>query len=172
MFKTLITIFLLGFILLPSSIEAQMVLQLEKTGSVKKIRYYVGDVIEFQTKQFPEVWQKRLITAIQPDQNIFKSDDDIFNVSMVTHIRRDSRYNPIISVFLISGGVASILASTGFYLRGFRPDSWLLPIVIPAAAIIIGWLLRKYGKKKTIRIGPNRRLRTLDLNFYPFDDEP
>lgn len=172
MFKTLITIFLLGYILLPSSIEAQMILQLEKTGSVKKIRYYVGDVIEFQTKQFPEVWQKRLITAILPDQNIFKSDDDIFNVSMITHIRRDSRYNPIISVFLISGGVASILASTGFYLRGFRPDSWLLPIVIPAAAIIIGWLLRKYGKKKTIRIGPNRRLRTLDLNFYPFDAEP
>jgi len=172
MLKTLIALCLIGFILLPNSVEAQVVLQLEKTGSVKKIRYYIGDVIEFQTKQLPDVWQKRMITAIQPDENVFRSDQDIFNVSMITHIRRDSRYNPVISIFLISGGVASILASTGFYIRGFRPDSWVLPIVIPAAAILIGWLIRKYGKYKTIRIGPNRRLRTLDLNFYPFDEGP
>jgi len=167
-----IFIFLVGCIMvaLPSMMQGQVVLQLEKTGSVKRIRYYKGDIIEFKTKQLPETWQKRMITDILPDQNVFKSDNDIFNVNTITHIRQESGYGPIISTALFSIAVVSVLASAGFYIRGIRPDSWVLPIAIPVTAAIFGWLVKRFWKYKIYHVGSKRRLRTMDLNFYPLEE--
>ena len=153
--------------------SAQMVLQLEKTGSVKKVRYYIGDIIEFKTVQLPETWQRRMITDIRPDENSFISDADRFNVASITHIRREASTGQIVSLFLYSAGISSLLASTGFLIRGIQPAvSWYLVVGIPVGAIITGWLVRKYWKYKVYPVGSKRRLRTLDLSFYPTNSFP
>jgi len=168
--KLFVLFFSLIFLAIPCISEGQVVLQLEKTGSVKRIRYYKGDIIEFKTKQLPETWQKRLITDILPDQNVFLSDNDIFNVNTITHIRQDSGYGPIISTALFSIAVVSVLTSAGFYIRGIRPDSWVLPVLVPVTAAILGWVIQRFWKYKIYHVGSKRRLRTMDLNFYPFEE--
>jgi len=164
-------LFFLGFYASEKA-HAQMVLQLEKTGSVKRVRYYVGDIIEFKTIHLPDVWQKRLITEIRPDKNLFMSDTDMFNVNTITHIREDSKWGPIISVGLYSIAVVSVLTSAGLYVQGFRPDNWAPSIIVPAAAAVLGWLVKRFWRYKIYHVGAKRRLRTLDLNFYQFEVEP
>jgi hypothetical protein len=165
-------IIFLGMFVSPM-LSAQMVLQLEKTGSVKKVRYYVGDIIEFKTIHLPETWQRRMITDIRPNESVFISDSDRFNVASITHIRREASTGQIVSLFLYSAGISSLLASTGFLIRGIQPAvSWYLVVGIPVGAIITAWLVRKYWKYKVYPVGSKRRLRTLDLSFYPTNSFP
>lgn len=153
------------------SIYGQVVMQIEKTGSIKKERYYIGDEIEFETANFPGVWQKRIITDIRPDDNVFISNTDMFNLSNVLRVRRISPTTSVIASVLYSIGGTSIIGSATAYTFGFRPDNWTLVIIFAVAPFGVGWLVSKLFKYKTFRIGPNRRLRALDLTYYPPEDD-
>jgi hypothetical protein len=150
--------------------QAQMVLQLEKTGSVKRIRYFPGDTIEFKSTLFPDTWLKRVITEIRTDENLFVSGSDKYNLNSITHIRMANRATPIVAGAFYAIGVTSFLAAGGFWIAGYPPNT--LSVIFSTVPFGIAWLIQKLFPYKTYRISNNRRLRALDLNFYPVEIKP
>lgn len=168
LYKYFLFLSLLSFTVVSTS--AQVVMQIEKTGSIKKERYHIGDEIEFETTNLPGVWQKRVITDIRPGDNVFTSGTDMFNLAHITRVRRINSMATVISSVLYSVGATSAIASATAFTFGFRPDNWTLVVIFAVAPFGVGYLVRKIFKYKTFRIGPKRKLRALDLTYYPVDE--
>lgn len=158
---TLYLLFLL-YCIVPAS--AQKFIQMEKYGSAKVKKYYLGDQLTYKLKEFPDTWTTSTIEDIVMSENIVIFNNRSVNLSELIAIRsyKPSRWSVPIARSLyrfgLSWGVFSLLGP----LAGF-PLTWAAAIV-PAAAFTTGFLIKSIFKHRTFRLGKRRWLRMLNMN--------
>ncbi len=158
----LTTLFLLG-----TTSKAQKCLQLERAGSLKKIRYYIGDDITFKLYNDDAGWYTRTITEIDVDGrklDFFGHRVSIDSISMIQMKRGNGMQ--IVGGALQVGGANTILFSITYPLFNNASPDWV-GVGSGVAIMGIGTMLRWLFKTKRFVIGKNKRLRLLDLNFGP-----
>jgi len=163
-----LSILFLFLILSNNQVEAQKILQLEKIGSLKVKKYYVGDVLTFQLKGEGKTWFTEAIEDIYQEKGLVLFAHRVVNVEDITAIRsfRVQRWSrPLarnLSLFGVSWGVLSLLSP----LAGV-PLTWAAAIV-PAASFAVAGIIRVFFRYRTYKIGKKRRMRLLDMDRESF----
>ncbi len=146
-------------------LNAQKILQIEKVGSHKHIRFYPGNEVTFKLKN-AKGWFTRRIEDMDAEQNLvlfeeqgFVNINDIVAIQKTGAKRKWKAIGNSLYVFGLNWGFWS-LAGT---LIGDEL-TWLAAIV-PASAFALGSVIKWLGKGKVWKMGKRRRLRVLDLGF-------
>ncbi len=147
---------------------AQKLLQIEKVGTLKTQRYYIGEEVIFQLAgETEDYWFREKIVDILVDSKAVLFTNRVVKIANITKIRsfKDQAWSRGLSnnAFIFAGSFTglSLIASavTAFSLRAAT-------IIIPGTAIVVGLVIRFIFRRKTYRMGKRRRLRVLDLTFY------
>jgi len=160
--KYLLFLFLLCSALCPAS--AQRFIQMEKYGSAKVKKYYIGEEITYKLKEFPNDWTTSVIEDIVMEENIIIFNNRTVNLDELIAIRsfKPSRWSVPVAKnlyrFGLSWGVLSLLSP----LAG-TPITWAAAIV-PAVAFATGFLIKSIFKHRSYKLGKRRWLRMLDMN--------
>lgn len=168
-FRSALVLFLFTFGL-SSPLIAQKFFQMEKIGSLKVKKYYVGDQLTFQIKEYPNVWLTESIEDIYQEENMILFSDRAVKLDEIVKIRRKKKWSKGIGNNLYRFGIAW----AGFSLLGTLggvPLTWAAAIV-PASSFVAGFLIKNLFKHRTYRIGKKRRLRILDLDRKIFFQGP
>lgn len=150
------------------ALHAQVFLQLERFNNPKSLRFEIGDVLEYQLKDYPDSWHKNRILDLQPEEQVIVFEDQFHPVSELELIRLryptvkslGNRFMQFSAVWFLYGGIASV-ASDGFSIG--RNE-----ILVGATMAVSGFLMRSFFHKKKVRLGKKKRLRVMDLRFDPF----
>jgi len=143
-------------------------LQIEKVGTLKTQRFYIGDEVVFQLVGETEgYWYREKIEDILVDAKSVLFTHRLIKIGDIAKIRtfKNRGWSKGLSnnAFVAAGGFVgfSLIASalTEFMLS---PAS----AIIPGAAVVGGLIIRLIFRRKTHRMGKRKRLRVLDLNFY------
>lgn len=163
--------FLLLSLLLPllsTHVEGQKVLQIEKYGSPKTRKLFIGDEITFQVKG-DEQWYTSQIADLLVEQDVIALDDRYVNLADIAAFRYERGWTRPASISLYTFG----LAWSGFALIGTATDGdpstryQASDAIVSAVSLGLGFAVSKLFARKTIRFGKRRRLRMLDLRFKP-----
>lgn len=157
----------LGLLLaLSTPLTGQKMLILEKYGSAKVKKFYVGDELEYKLYDFPGYRQAVLEDILVEDDllvfpNQYVSTEDIeafrYDISWGKPVGRSLMYLGLGWSFF--AGVAD-LTGLGYEYR------WR-DAIVSGTAILSGFLISKLIKHKTIRFGKRRRLRVIDVTPVP-----
>ena len=168
--KTLTIVFLL---LSFTNLGAQKFLQLEKGGSFKYIRYYIGEDIVFKLHNDDKGWHTRTITGIDVDGGrliFFNHPQPIDSIAVIQ--LPGSKVWQITGLTLQVGGANAILFSLGYNpIFNNEPVNWG-GVGTGALGIAIGTALRQLTKNKRFVPGPRKRLRLLDVTIGPVIPAP
>jgi len=166
--KLQLLLFFFLFFFTTNSSVAQKLLQIEKVGTLKTQRYYIGDEVIFQLAgETEDYWFREKIVDILVDSKAVLFTNRLVKIADITKIRtfKDQAWSKGLSnkAFLFAGsfmGLSLIAAAvTEFMLR-------TATVVIPGTVIVVTLIIRFIFRRKTYRMGKRRRLRVLDLNFY------
>ena len=157
------------------NLTAQKVLQIEKIGKAKTQKLYVGESIFIQTALNPD-WFEGVIEDLLPDAQALVFYDRIIQIKDITAIkfRKKSAMNGAGKAMQWSWVVPVAYQGVFDLVNPPTPEerkqSWIATGYIAAGSFLIGSIMRLIPPKK-IRFGEgkNRRLRVLDLTFYPSD---
>ena len=147
-------------------LTAQKFIQMEKYGSAKVKKYYIGDELTYKIKEFGDDWLTETIEDIHMQDNLVQFKNRVIKLNDIIAIRsfQRSRWSKPIGqklyLFGISWGVFSLLSP----LAGL-PITWAAAIV-PGVAFTTGFLLQVIFKHRTYKLGKGKRrwLRMLDMN--------
>ncbi len=155
-------------LLVANHVGAQKLLQLEKYGSLKNVRFYIGEELKFQLRNDDKGWYTRTITDIDVDNGYLIFVNYPLHIDSIAMIQlpRTSAMQ-IVGGALQVGGINSIVFSLG-YNPIFRnePVNWE-GVGFGALGILVGTVIRKLFKTKKFKLGKRKRLRLLDLSFGP-----
>lgn len=166
-FVVKLTCLLAGMLLL-IPVYGQFYVQLERTGTLRTIRYSPGDVLTFRLVNDDKGWYDRMITSIDVKGNRIIFPDVVVPVDSIESILLDKKAvgAKIIGGALQGGGINMILFSA--YYAIFRDTSLDWTAVLSGVANIgIGMAITRLFRHKEFRIGSRKRIRLLDLNFTP-----
>lgn len=144
--------------------SAQKFIQMEKYGSAKVKKYYVGEEITYKIKEFPNDWTTSIIEDIVMEENLVVFNNRTIRLDEITTIRSFKPANwskPIaknLYRFGLSWGVFSLLGP----LAGF-PITWAA-LIVPATAYTTGFLIKNLFRHRTYKLGKRRWLRMLDMS--------
>lgn len=162
--KLFLSTFLLFFLCVVNS-NAQKLLQIEKTGSQKTHRFYIGDPITFQLNG-EKGWYERTITDINVDANTLIFSNGSVSIDKIKKVRtfKNRAWSRALSTNAFYGAGSFVILS----LLGTLADVSLsaATVIIPGTTVLVGLAIRFIFRQKTHRIGKRRRLRALDLTFY------
>lgn len=169
LFYSLLLFFFIG------NLTAQKVLQIEKLGKAKTQKIYVGESIFIQTALNPD-WFEGVVEDLLPDAQALVFYDRIIQIKDITAIkfRKKSALNGAGKAMQWSW-VVPVVYQGIFDLANpptpeERKQSWIATGYIAAGSFLLGSLMRLIPPKKIkFGEGKNRRLRVLDLTFYPSD---
>jgi hypothetical protein len=159
---------LLIFCLVTDGIVAQKFLQLEKSGSLKRTRFYPGETLKFSFRSDPKIFYTREIIGLNVgQQEIFFPDvivpiDSIYAVQLIGSNSWAKRWSRTLLVFSASWAVYNV-ADVLYSDR--RPQAF--HYVVGGASFALSWILRWFIKERRKKIGKKNRLRILDLSFSP-----
>ena len=147
---------------------AQKLLQIEKVGTSKTQRYYIGDEVIFQlTGETKDHWFREKIVDILVDSKSVLFTNRVVKVEQIIKIR--SFKNQAWSRGLSNNAFVAAGSFTGLSLIAAAFTEFMLSpatVILPGTAILAGLIIRFIFRRKTYRMGKRRRLRVLDLNFY------
>ena len=144
----------------------QKVLQLERAGHKNSIRYYIGDEITFQLRNDETGWYTRIINDIDVDgQKLIFPNIEIHIDSIAMLRRPKSGFWRGLGTALQSGGGGIILTSVSLSLIQ-NTEFPTAAVVTGASSMVVGTALKQW-KYRRFKLNERRRLRTLDLTFYP-----
>jgi len=147
------------------TLKAQVFLQLEEAKEIQARKYYVGDVIEIKTTEFPKIWQKIRLERFLVDEQTIITDEGIISLSAITHVKLTNKRLAIFGGSLISFGAGWFLFGTiGSFVEGrliIAGGQW----AIGGTALVVGYLFWKYASKRKLKMGKNNRLRIVDISF-------
>jgi len=167
---TLLLLFIVG------NVAAQKVLQIEKIGKAKTQKLYVGESIFLQTTTNPD-WFEGVIDDLLPDAQAIVFYDRIIEIKDITAVkfRKKSSLNGAGKAVQWSWVVP--IAYQGVFTLVNPPEedelkqSLISAGIIGGASFLLGTVMRLVPPKKLkFGAGRNRRLRVLDLTFYPSDN--
>ncbi len=166
------SLFLFFFI---GNLTAQKVLQIEKIGKAKTQKIYVGESVFIQTVLNPD-WFEGVIEDLLPDAQALVFYDRIIQIKDITAIkfRKKSGMNGAGKAmqwsWVVPVGYQGVFDLVNPPAPEERKRSWIATGYIAAGSFLIGSLMRLIPPKKIkFGEGKNRRLRVLDLTFYPSD---
>ncbi|MEO1515919.1 MAG: hypothetical protein AAFV95_12935 [Bacteroidota bacterium] len=150
-----------------TSTTAQRVLQLEKYGSAKVKKYFIGDELHFRLKGEKNYWYRDVIEDILADDGIIIFSKRAVKVDEIDAIRsyRVARIvQPIARNLLIFGTTWGLYAAAIAWPLGWSVG--LLDIVVVTTSWATGLLARRIFRYRTFRLGKKRRLRLLSLDWH------
>ena len=156
-------LFVAGF---PLSTHAQKVLQIEKYGTPRSEKIYIGDEITYRLKG-EENWHSGYIVDLIVEREVIALEDRYVDMEDIDALRYRRGWTTPVGISLLTFG----LAWSGFALIGTATDGdpttsyRASDAVVSAVSIGMGLVVGKLLKNKTIRFGNKRRLRMLDLSF-------
>ena len=158
----LLALFFLG----ASSVFAQKILQIEKYGNPKARKYFIGDEITYQLKGEKD-WFTETIEDIILSENAVLFTHHLVKIEDIGAIKtyKNRRWSKSLGQNLYLFGGSWVF----FSLIGPLVD-WPITkaiYIVPAIAVVTGWLIQKIFKSKTYKLGKKRKLRLLDLNMTP-----
>ncbi len=156
---------LLGLVLLlgfSNMLFGQKFLQIEKRGSLKVVKYYIGDDINYRLKG-DKTWYTGTIQDLIIDENIILFANRYIRMDDVQTLRKRKKWSGSVGRQLYYFAGSWLFFSAAGTLVGWelRWDT----VIIPATAVVVGWLIKKIFKYKKYKIGKKHRLRMLDLNL-------
>ncbi len=146
--------------------NAQKVLQIEKYGSPKTKKMYIGEEINYKLKN-DEVWYRGVIEDLDIERNWIVLPDRYVPLDSIEAFRRPKGWSKAARTSLYTFGAgwsANALIGT---LTDNNPDTHYLwsDAVVTGTSWLTGWILPKIFKNKITKFGKKRRLRMLDLTF-------
>lgn len=146
-------------------VSGQKFLQLEKSGTLKTVRFYAGDALTFRIRNDETGWHTRYIQDFDlvQDKIIFPNLDlPVDSISMIRLPR--TRAMHIIGRALQAGGINTILFSATYSAFDNREIDWTA-MTTGAANIAVGTLFTSQFRTKRFKVGKRKRLRLLDISF-------
>lgn len=143
----------------------QKFLQMEKYGSLKVKKYYIGDDITYQVAG-DKTWYTETIQDLIIDENIlllanrYVKITDIAKIKSFKSAKWSKRFGNQLYVF---AGAWVFLSAAG----SLTPE-WELrwdTAIIAGSAIVTGFLIQQIFKSKKYKIGKKRKLRMLDITM-------
>jgi hypothetical protein len=159
-------LFLCLFSFLFTTISAQKILQMEKRGSFKTWRYYIGDQLTFEVDG---QWYTRIIRDLNLEKKIIQFEDGFVEMEKIDRIETEGgeAFGKAASISLWVFGASWIFFSVADWAVG--GSLTLLSAIVPGSAFTLGGLIRLIFKPKKHRLGKRKRLRMLDLTIVPGD---
>ena len=160
-------ILILSFIAISFSLTGQKVLQIEKYGKAKTIKYYIGESLQFQLNGDRSYWYEDVMQDILVEEGIVVFGNRAVKVESISALKSGNKrrwlnnFGNSLYVF----GIGWAFFSLADLLVGGQL-TWAAAIV-PATAFALGWIIRKIGRPRTYKIGKKRRLRLLNLSPMP-----
>lgn len=157
---------LLLLIAAPLLLAAQKVLQIERYGSPKTQKIYIGDPLYFQLKS-DDYFRLAYIEDMRPQDSLLVLADRYVNIYDIAALRYERSWPRAAgySFFLFGAGWSGI-AAIG-YATDRNPDTsyrWA-DAIVTLSSWSLAFALPKLFANKTIKLGDRRRLRLLDLDF-------
>ena len=159
-----LSLFLFCFLFIGLTIgQSQKILQLEKYGSLKNQRYYIGEQISYQLKD-DDTWYRETINDLLIEENIILFANRAVRLEDIAAIKRiDNRawskgMGLKLYVFGASWAFFSLVGTI------WLPLTWAA-LIVPAVSFTVGFILQKVFKTKTIKLGKKRWLRMLDITM-------
>lgn len=161
-----IIIFLLCSIGLGTPGLAQKVLQIEKYGSPKTKKLYIGEDIHYKLEG-DEIWYRGYIDDLLVDREIIALEDRYINMNDIEAFRYDRSWADPAGISLYTfGGAWSGFALIGTLTDGDPNTNYRASdAIVSGVSIGLGFVVQRFFGKKTVRFGKRRRLRMLDLTF-------
>ena len=143
----------------------QKVLQMEKSGSLKTKKFYLGDEITYSLRSEPKDFQTAEIREIIVNEQIVQLGPRLINIQDIAALRsyRPGKIGKSLSNQMYTFAAGWSLFSIGGLFA--NRDIINTDYYIVGTALVSGWLIRKLVKKRTYRMKGRNRLRILDLNF-------
>lgn len=151
---------------LTTGLAAQKVLQIEKYGSPKTTKIYIGDPISYQLKG-EKSFRLAYIEDIRPKDSLLVLGDRYVNVYDIAALRYERAWPEAVSQSLFWFGTGwSGFAAIGFSFDGNDETSYRwADAFVTLTSWSLAYALPKLFKNKDIKFGDRRRLRLLDLRF-------
>ncbi len=147
------------------NVNAQKILQIEKVGSHKLVRFYPGNEVTFKLKNAPG-WFTRRINDIDAEQDLILFEKEGFvNINDISHIQKTAakaKWRGMANSLYVFG------LNWGFWSLGgtlLGDELTWLAAIVPATACVLGSTIKWLAKGKVWKMGKRRRLRVLDLGF-------
>ncbi len=146
--------------------HAQKVLQIEKYGSAKTKKIYIGQEINYKLKN-DEDWYKGVIEDFDIEKNWIVMRDRYVSVDSIEAFRRPKSWSKGIGTSLYTFGAGwSGYALLGTLTDGDPKTHYLWSdAIVTGVSWLTGWIIPKIFKNKIIKFGGKRRLRLLDITF-------
>lgn len=161
-------------IMMPFSAPGQKILQLE-TRRVKATKFYIGEEITFKLKDDPLWYTRYMYDFIPSTQSVVISNNrDTMHLplSFITHILNPYKgkgwHWP--SRLLIGSGLGIMLSAVVYDVFNIGPSikEDPVPLQVGGAQVMTGFAVKKLlADHKKMKLRDNRRLRIIDLTFYP-----
>ena len=158
--RTIGLILLLG---LTHSLFGQKFLQIEKYGSAKVKKYYIGDDLNFQLVG-DKTWYTGTIQDLIIDDDIIILADRYVRLEDIRTLRKYRDWSQSLgNKLFVFAGSWLFFSAAGALFAGWELK-WDTAI-IAGSALATGWIIKKFFKYKKYKIGKKRRLRMLDITI-------
>lgn len=153
-----------AFLIVFTSINAQVFLQLEKRNNPRSTKFSIGQSLKYSTNEYPEVFNKSEIIDLLPSEDLIVFSDNYLKPSQLSQLWFDKkstrqlgrRLMDFSAVWFLYGGVATLVDD---YKMSSRD------IVIGGIVAGVGFSLWKFLGFKKIQLGNKFNLRIVDLRF-------
>ncbi len=150
-----------------NGVWGQKVLQIERSGSLKTIKMHIGDEVTFSLKGAPRQYYTRDILDLFPEVQTIQFAGGAVSVDQIAAIRmRGSNHwakslGGMVGIFTGVWATYSLL-DVLINTRAPAPfQYWVGGIALGVTGILF------LVPERVLRMGDRRRLRVLDLTFYP-----
>ncbi len=154
----------LCFVWLVSS-HAQKALMLEKSGSFKTTKFYIGDPLVYKLKSDKDQWLREYITEIYVDDGLLGLENRVITVDSIYAIRTGHNLRWAKTISHVLTAFAGSWSFWTLVSLAYGDPLALGTVAVGVGTFAVAQLLRLLYFK-THKIRGNKRLRLIDLNFY------
>ena len=146
-------------------LAAQKMLLLERAGSAKTTKMYIGDVLRYRLNGKEDYWYESVITDILPEKNVILLDNFATNVDSIYSIKVHRR-----PITRLAGGALFTFGSTLTFATTvaalYRDEYTNYGALYGTAAASLGTGLWMSMPRK-LKLGKKFRLRPIEIDFGP-----
>lgn len=149
-------------------LSAQKVLQIERYGRAKTTKIYLDEEITYRLKG-DDAWYTRVVEDLNVEQGLIISVDRYIKIADITTLRYDRPWSKAVGKQLFWLGAGWSLYGVVGNLADGNPDTQYRwgDAAVTGTAWGLSWLVPRVFKYKKIKMNERRRLRAVDINFYP-----
>ncbi len=160
------TLGLLLALSLSATLNGQKMLILEKYGSAKVKKFYVGDELEYKLYDFPG-FREAVLEDILVEDNLLVFPKQYVSPEDIEAFRYDISWGKPVGRSLMYFGLGWSFFAGVADLTGLGYEYRWRDAIVSGTAVLSGFLISKLVKHKTIRFGKRRRLRVIDVTPVP-----